>query len=391
MKENKVPVIEGSDSLDTPDEALKFAKEIGFPVIIKAAEGGGGKGMRIVEKERNFLKAYDSAKAESKAAFNSERVFVEKYIKKPKHIEFQILADQHGNVVHFGERDCSIQRRHQKLIEEAPSPALTEKLRKQMGEVAVKAAMAVKYEGVGTVEFLLDKDNKFYFMEMNTRIQVEHGVTEFITGVDLVKEQILVAAGAHIAHVQDEIKINGWAIECRINAEDPIEDFKPTPGKIDRYIVPGGPGVRICSCAHSGFEITPYYDSMISKLITLGQRRGEAIDRMKRALDEYEITGVKTTIPFHKEVINNRQFRKGNITTDFIQKNKIMEKMGRKIEKNLRKDLDSKKVVAIIGAAIKMYESKKVRHAPIHQDRTDNWVLVSRMENVNNISDNEVF
>lgn len=377
MQKNNIPVVYGSDSLDTAEEALEFAKKIGFPVIIKAAEGGGGKGMRIVKKEKEFIKSYDSAKAESKSAFNSERVFVEKYIKKPKHIEFQILADQHKNVVHFGERDCSIQRRHQKLLEEAPSPALSDKLRLKMGEVAIKAASAVDYEGVGTVEFLLDSDNNFYFMEMNTRIQVEHGVTEIVTGVDLVKEQIMVAAGAEIAYKQKDIQIKGWALECRINAEDPMLEFKPCPGKITEYLPPGGPGVRLCSCAHTGFEISPFYDSMIAKLITQGQTRTETIDRMKRALDEFKISGVKTTIPFHQTVIENKQFRKGNITTDFIDKEKIMERLS----KSELKALDDDKTIAIISAAIKAYlkdsPSQSIQR-PIH---TDNWVLASRIDN----------
>lgn len=320
MKNAGVPVVPGSDGLIEDEvEALNLAEEIGYPVIIKATAGGGGKGMRVAYTDEEFKKSLQMAKQEAEKAFGNAGVYLEKYLEQPRHIEIQVLADKHGNVIHLGERDCSIQRRHQKLVEEAPSPALSEKLRVEMGEAAVKAAQAVNYHGVGTVEFLLE-DNKFYFMEMNTRIQVEHPVTEQITGVDLINEQIKVAAGEKLSYKQKDIKINGWAIECRINAENPAKNFMPSPGKINFYLPSGGIGVRVDSAAYPGYTITPFYDSMIAKLIVWGRNREEAIERMKRALNEFAIDGIDTTIPFHLKLLDNELFKKGDFDTKFLDK-----------------------------------------------------------------------
>ncbi len=321
MRKAKVPVVPGSNGLVADEaEAFRLASDIGFPVIIKATAGGGGRGMRVVQDPVQLASAIASARSEAAAAFGDSGVYIEKYLKPIRHVEIQVLADSHGNCVHLGERDCSVQRRHQKLIEEAPSTAITPDLRRQMGEAAVRVAKQIKYEGAGTVEFILDRD-KFYFMEMNTRIQVEHPVTEFITGIDLVKEQIRVAAGMPLPFKQNDIKFNGHSIECRINAEDPERKFLPSPGRIDAYIAPGGPGVRVDSHAYPGYVIPPYYDSLVSKLIVWGQNREEAIHRMQRALDEYCITGIHTTISFHQRVLAHPSFQKGDISTDFIEKN----------------------------------------------------------------------
>ncbi len=321
MRKAKVPIVPGSNGLIEDEAAAsKLATEIGFPVIIKATAGGGGRGMRVVSDPVQLASAIASARSEAAASFGDAGVYIEKFLKPIRHVEIQILADSHGNCVHLGERDCSIQRRHQKLIEEAPSTALTPELRRQMGEAAVRVAKQIKYEGAGTVEFILDKD-KFYFMEMNTRIQVEHPVTEFITGIDLVKEQIRVAAGMPLSFKQNDIQFRGHSIECRINAEDPERNFLPSPGRIDAYIAPGGPGVRVDSHAYPGYVIPPYYDSLVSKLIVWGSDREEAIHRMQRALDEYAITGIHTTIPFHQRVLAHPSFQKGDVSTDFIEKN----------------------------------------------------------------------
>lgn len=316
-----VPVVPGTESIikDT-DEAIKIAKEIGFPVIIKASAGGGGKGMRIAQSKSEMVKAIQTAQAEAEAAFGNAEVYVEKYVEEPRHIEFQILADNYGNTVYLGERDCSIQRRHQKLLEESPSPALTPELRARMGAEAIKAAKAVNYSNAGTVEFLLDKHNNFYFIEMNTRIQVEHPVTELVTGIDLIKEQIRIAAGEELGYTQDDVVLRGHAIECRINAEDPNHKFMPSPGMITEYYAPGGIGVRVDSHVYQGYTISPYYDSMIAKLIVWGQDRDEAIRRMRRALQEYIIEGIKTTIPFHLRILDNAFFQRGDFYTNFIQR-----------------------------------------------------------------------
>lgn len=320
MRRAKVPVVPGSNGLISDEaEAFRIAADIGFPVIIKATAGGGGRGMRVVHDPVQLASAIAAARSEAAAAFGDSGVYIEKYLKPIRHVEIQILADSQGNCVHLGERDCSIQRRHQKLIEEAPSPVMTPDLRKHMGEAAVRVARQIKYEGAGTVEFILEKD-RFYFMEMNTRIQVEHPVTEFITGIDLVKEQIRVATGEPLPFKQNDIKFSGHAIECRINAEDADRNFLPSPGRIDAYIAPGGPGVRVDSHAYPGYVIPPYYDSLISKLIVWGQDRNEAIHRMHRALDEYAITGIHTTIPFHLRVLSHPFFQQGEAYTDFIEK-----------------------------------------------------------------------
>jgi len=315
-----VPILPGTtDAVTSPEEAARIAEEIGCPVIIKATAGGGGRGMKIVHSITSVPNAYAAARSEAKAGFGNPEVYIEKYCERPRHVEIQIMADKHGNVIHLGERDCSIQRRHQKLIEEAPCSVLTEELRQEMGNCAVAAAKAVNYSSVGTVEFLLDSDGKFYFMEMNTRVQVEHPVTEMVTGVDIIKEQILAAAGERLRFTQDDIKITGHAIECRINAEDP-EKFTPCPGRIDGYHTPGGLGVRVDSAVYDQYKVLPHYDSMIAKLIVHAETREEAIRRMDRALEEYIIEGIKTTIPFHRKVMNNKDFIEGNIDTGFLER-----------------------------------------------------------------------
>lgn len=312
-----VPVVPGSGGLvaDLPD-GIRIAKEIGFPVIIKATAGGGGKGMRIVLQEENFESAWNMARAEAKAAFGNDGIYIEKYIEEPRHIEFQVAGDQFGTVCHLSERDCSIQRRHQKLVEEAPSPFMTDELRQKMGDAAIKAASAINYEGVGTIEFLVDKYRNFYFMEMNTRIQVEHPVTEEVIDFDLIKEQIKIAAGIPISGKNYLPKM--WAMECRINAEDPFNDFRPSPGKITSFHSPKGHGVRVDTHVYAGYTIPPYYDSMIAKLIVRAQTREECITKMERALDEFIVEGIKTTIPFHQKLMRNEDFRAGNFHTGFL-------------------------------------------------------------------------
>lgn len=324
MIASRVPVTPGTGLVETVEQVREFANKVGFPVIIKATAGGGGKGMRIVREEYELEDAFNLCRNEAKNAFGNPEVYVEKYLENPRHIEVQILADSFGNVVHLGERDCSIQRRHQKLLEEAPSPAISEEIRKAMGQAAVNAAKAINYEGAGTIEFLLDetdpKNKKWYFMEMNTRVQVEHCVSEMISGVDIVKEQVRVAAGQRLSVKQEDICLRGHAIECRINAEDPDRDFMPFAGKIEGYIAPGGFGVRVDSHAYTGYAIPPYYDSMVGKLICWGKDREEARLRMLRALSEYVITGIKTTIPFHREILNDEVFISGNFNTSFLEK-----------------------------------------------------------------------
>ena len=371
-----VPVIAGTKkALKNEEHALDVAEQIGYPVIIKASAGGGGKGMRVVHNKKELVKAYNSAQMEAGIAFGNKTVYMEKYIGDPRHIEFQILSDQYGNIIHLGERECSIQRRHQKLIEEAPSVALDKNLRKRMGEAAIKAVKAVGYEGAGTVEFLLDKNRNFYFMEMNTRIQVEHGITEMVTGVDLVKEQIKIASGARLAYTQDDIKINGWAMECRINAESPLDNFQPSIGTITNYLPPGGPGIRVCSSCHSGHVVSHHYDSLIAKLMCGGKTRHEAIARMRGALDEYIIHGVETTIPFHKAVLHNKQFVKGNITTNFIENNKIIDEI--KKERKPKKELSNSKKALVITTAVAEYIAKKqIRPSA----KTSPWAAAGRQE-----------
>lgn len=326
MTQNDVPITPGTGIIPTIEEARSWVNQpdVGYPIIIKATAGGGGKGMRIAKNDCEIEEMYNLARAEAENCFGNSDVYIEKYLENPRHIEVQIIGDQHGNVVHLGERDCSIQRRHQKLLEEAPSPAITEELREQMGQTAVKAAQGIKYEGVGTIEFLLDAD-KFYFMEMNTRIQVEHCVTEMISGIDLVKEQILVASGKPLSFTQDDVVLRGHAIECRINAEDSTKDFMPCPGTIEGYIAPGGFGVRVDSHVYTNYRIPPFYDSMIGKLICWGENREDARKRMLRALDEYVITGIKTTIPFHNKILTNKTFIKGSFTTKFIEQEMTKE------------------------------------------------------------------
>jgi acetyl-CoA carboxylase biotin carboxylase subunit len=315
-----VPILPGTkEGVNDVNEAVKVAKKIGFPVIIKATAGGGGRGMKIVHSPATLPNAFATARAEAQSGFGNPEVYIEKYCEEPRHVEIQILADKHGNVIHLGERDCSIQRRHQKIIEEAPSTVTTPELRKAMGDAAVRAAKAVNYNSVGTMEFLVDKNNDFYFMEMNTRVQVEHPVTEMVTGVDIVREQIRSAAGLKLRYKQSDIKINGHSIECRINAEDPAK-FTPCPGKITAYHTPGGLGVRVDSFAYAQYTVLPHYDSLIAKLIVHAETREDAIKRMARALDEYIIEGIKTTIPFHKRIMANKDFIEGNIDTSFLEK-----------------------------------------------------------------------
>ena len=320
MTKAKVPVLPGSTGvLEGVDEAVKTAQKIGFPVMLKAASGGGGKGMRVVENETDIGKAFLAAQKEAEAAFGANEIYVEKFLPSPRHIEIQLMADKHGTTVHLGERECSIQRRHQKLLEEAPSAAVSQRLREKMGRVAVSAAAAVGYHGAGTVEFLLDEDERFYFMEMNTRIQVEHAVTEMVTGMDLVKDQIRVAAGEELGYRQKNIDVRGASIECRINAEDPVT-FMPSPGTIHVFHVPGGPGVRVDTAAHAECEVQPYYDSLIAKRVVQGRDRQEAIERMKRCLHLTVIEGVKTTIPLHLRILDDADFRAGRYNTRFLER-----------------------------------------------------------------------
>ncbi|MBF0478752.1 MAG: acetyl-CoA carboxylase biotin carboxylase subunit [Candidatus Omnitrophica bacterium] len=316
-----VPVTPGCEGIiEDKEQALAIAKQIKYPVIIKAASGGGGKGMRVCHNDVSLVSSFIVAQNEAEANFGNPNVYIEKYIEDPRHIEFQIMADQFGNTIHLGERDCSIQRRHQKLLEEAPSPALTPELRKQMGDVAVKAAKAAHYKSVGTIEFLLDKHGDFFFMEMNTRIQVEHPVTEMVTGVDLVKEQIKIACGEKLAYTQEDIVIRGAAIECRINAEDPDKNFMPSPGTIEHLNLPGGNGVRIDTHIYPGYKISPFYDSMVAKLVTYGRNRNEAIAIMNRALQEFYISPIKTTIPLQLKIMNHPSFIQGKVSTHFLEK-----------------------------------------------------------------------
>ncbi|MDX8291096.1 acetyl-CoA carboxylase biotin carboxylase subunit [Metabacillus indicus] len=327
MRKAGVPIVPGSQGIikDTGD-AVSLANDIGYPVIIKATAGGGGKGIRVAKTEQDLIKGIQITQQEAATAFGNPGVYIEKYIEDFRHVEIQVMADSLGNVIHLGERDCSIQRRLQKLVEETPSPALSAEMRETMGRAAVKAAEAVNYTGAGTVEFIFDHiEDKFYFMEMNTRIQVEHPVTEMVTGIDLIKEQIMVASGKELSVRQEDVVFNGWSIECRINAENPEKNFMPSPGKIEMYLPPGGLGVRVDSAAYPGYSIPPYYDSMIAKLITYGATREEAIARMKRALSEFVIEGISTTIPFHQKLLEHETFVSGDFNTKFLEIHKVME------------------------------------------------------------------
>src|SRR5690625_302193 len=327
MEAANVPIVPGSKGvIESEEEALQIAHDIGFPVIIKATAGGGGRGIRVARTEEDLIKGIRITQKEAEKAFGNAGVYLEKFIEDFRHVEIQVLADQHGNTIHLGERDCSIQRRLQKLIEETPSPAITPEIRKQMGDAAIKAAKAVNYVGAGTIEFIFDrKSQSFFFMEMNTRIQVEHPITEMVTGVDLIKEQINIANKKELSIKQEDVVIEGWAIECRINAENPFRNFMPSPGTIDMYLAPGGLGVRIDSAAYPGYTIPPFYDSMIAKLITYGKTREEAIVRMKRALDEFVIEGIHTTIPFHRLIMDHEVFIQGDFNTNFLEENLILE------------------------------------------------------------------
>jgi acetyl-CoA carboxylase biotin carboxylase subunit len=320
MKKAGVPILPGSDGpLDSEERALKMAKDIGYPVIVKATAGGGGRGMRVVRAAGELAHAVKAAQREAEAAFGVPDVYIEKYVDSPRHIEFQILGDQHGSVIHLGERECSIQRRHQKLIEESPSPALSEKMRRKMGGIVIDAAKAVQYTNAGTFEFLMDPDGHFYFMEANTRLQVEHPVTEMVTGIDIVKEQIRIAAGERLSFKQSEVTFTGHSIECRVNAEDP-ETLVPSPGLIHAFSVPGGPGVRVDTFAHSDCTISPYYDSMIAKIIVHGRDRQEAVARMKRTLEMTVVEGIKTSIPLHLKILNDPEFVAGKLSTSFMER-----------------------------------------------------------------------
>jgi acetyl-CoA carboxylase biotin carboxylase subunit len=321
MKRKGVPVVSGSDGpVSTEEIAMKIAKKMGFPIVLKASAGGGGHGMKIVKEEKDLEQAFYMAQREALTAFGNSEIYIEEFIPEMRHVEVQILADNKGNIIHLGERDCSIQRRHQKLIEESPSPiSSTEKFKKRIGELGVKAARAIKYKNAGTVEFIVDSKGNIYFIEINTRIQVEHPVTEAVTGIDIIKEQIKLAAGLPLEYKQSQIKTSGHAIECRINAEDP-ERFIPSPGKITFLSLPGGPGIRVDTAIYSGYVIPPHYDSLIAKLIVHGKDRQEAIAKMRRALDEFIIEGINTTIPFHKKVLNNPEFISGNFNTTFLEK-----------------------------------------------------------------------
>jgi len=319
MKAAGVPILPGSpEPIESPEEAIALAKEIGFPLIIKAAAGGGGRGMRIVREESELATNLELAQTEALNAFKNGSVYIERYIERPRHIEIQVLADEHGNVIHLGERECTIQRRHQKLLEEAPSPVISRELRDQMGAVAVKACQEIGYSSAGTFEFLLDEDDSFYFMEMNTRIQVEHPVTEMVTLADIVRNQIMIATGENLEYRQEEVQIAGHSIECRINAEDPVK-FTPSPGKITAFNIPGGPGVRVDTAVYPGYVVPPYYDSMIAKLIVHARTRPLAIARMQRALDMMVVEGIKTTIPLHKKIMADPKFQAGEFSTKFME------------------------------------------------------------------------
>ncbi|RMF83949.1 MAG: ATP-grasp domain-containing protein, partial [Nitrospinota bacterium] len=373
MAEAGIPVIPGMQQpLENDEEAQQWVEQIGLPVMLKSSFGGGGKGMRLVRDLAELPEALRAARSESRSSFGNPAIYIEKWIEYPRHVEMQIMADHHGHYVYLGERECSIQRRHQKLIEESPSPIMTPELRKRMGEVAVKAAQLVGYTNAGTVEFLVDRDRNFYFLEMNTRLQVEHPVTEMVTGLDLVKEQIAVAAGKPLSFTQEDIRWQGAAIECRIYAEDPDNNFRPSPGVIQDLRVPGGPGVRDERGFLAGAEISPYYDPLISKLITWGRDRQEAIARMRRALAEYQIAGIKTTIPFHRWVMENESFMRGDFDTEFIDREYRVQVAGPK-----QKELIL--LAAAIGAFYRERRKGEVVSPPA-ADGINPWKAMGRFE-----------
>jgi acetyl-CoA carboxylase biotin carboxylase subunit len=370
-----IPVVPGNTEKITDEtEALQVIKEIGLPVMIKAAAGGGGKGMRLVREESQVESFLRSAKSEAKTSFGDDSVYIEKYIDSPHHIEFQILADKYGNTIHLFERECSIQRRHQKMIEETPSPIMTDDLRKKMGDYAVAAAKAADYEGAGTIEFIVDDDLNFYFLEMNTRLQVEHPVTEMVLGIDLVKEQIRIAEGHHLSLQQSAIRQNGHAIECRINAEDTDNNFMPAPGKLSGFIEPTGPGIRCDGYVYEGYSIPLFYDSMISKLIVWGSDREEAIQRMNRALEEFRIHGVKTTIGFLKKIINSPDFQKGQYNTHFIDKNSVFLNL----KDSYNRESEDIGLIAAFVNYISKYENGKRIILPYWESKTNSWKQQSR-------------
>jgi acetyl-CoA carboxylase, biotin carboxylase subunit len=369
-----VPVVPGTEDVGnlTDEDLLRIAPSIGFPLLIKATAGGGGKGMREVKDLEEMLPLLHSARREAESAFGDGNVYLEKLVEEARHIEFQIMADTYGNVIHLGERECSLQRRHQKLVEEALSPALNEDLRKKMGEVAVKSAQAVDYVNAGTIEFLLDKNENFYFLEMNTRLQVEHPITELVTGIDIVKEQIRVARGRALSYKQDEVKFNGHAIECRINAEDPYNNFMPSTGRVTHSLLPTGPGVRVDTGVYPGFEITPFYDPMIAKLIVWGETRAQAILRMRRSLEEYRIVGVRTNIPFHQTLMDSHRFMGGQYDTRFVEERFSMDDA----EQN-RED----EVAAILATLVAHQETERSAQIVNRNERdASNWKWVGRWE-----------
>jgi acetyl-CoA carboxylase biotin carboxylase subunit len=371
-----VPGTEGEGDL-TDEEIITVAPQIGFPLLIKATAGGGGKGMREVQNIEELPILLTAARREAEAAFGDGNVYLEKLLLDSRHIEFQILADKHGTVIHLGERECSLQRRHQKLLEESPSLFVDDDLRQVMGQVACKAAEAVDYLNAGTIEFLVDKDQKYYFLEMNTRLQVEHPVTEMVTGIDIVKEQIRIARGRKLRSTQDDIRLKGWAIECRINAEDPYNDFLPSTGMITQSILPTGPGVRVDTGIYAGFAISPFYDSLISKLICWGETRGEAILRMRRALEEYRILGVKTNIPFHQNIIASHRFMGGQFDTRFVEERFSMN------ESDEGKD-ELERIAAIMAALVEHRQHQKSSQIFRKSERdTSNWKWLGRWEKMN--------
>ncbi|HJW90955.1 MAG TPA: acetyl-CoA carboxylase biotin carboxylase subunit [Anaerolineales bacterium] len=370
-----VPGTEGEGAL-SDDDLLALAPKIGFPLLIKATAGGGGKGMREVEKLEEMPGLLHAARREAEASFGDGNVYLEKLVEGARHIEIQVLADLHGNVIHLGERECSLQRRHQKLLEESPSPFVNDdnELRQRMGAVAVRAAQAVDYVNAGTIEFLVDKDKNFFFLEMNTRLQVEHPVTELVSGLDIVKEQIRIARGRHLRHTQEDVQLSGWAIECRVNAEDPYNNFLPSTGRISHMILPTGPGVRVDTGVYPGFEISPYYDSLISKLIVHGETRGEAILRMRRALEEYRIVGVYTNIPFHQRLMDSHRFMAGQYDTRFVEERFSMESAEEGKE-------DQADIAAILATLVAHQQTQRAAHIIQRGERdTSNWKWVGRWE-----------